>query len=248
MESAALERLETLLDARKLGRTLTSAWAVPSIEVVSTGLRELDEQLGGGWRQGEISELMGGRSTGRTTVLAATLAAATAAGGVVALVDAIDRLDPLTVAGAGVDLSRLLWVRGPSLTAEMARAAVIEEAIYRAIRAFDLIVRAGGFAVVALDLADVPWRSVRTLPWATWLRLAHANEGRPTAGLLVGDGPMGRSARGVSVSLAGKAVWRGDSNQRREFRGIEIRTGTTGTTGTRGTTGPRNKLPRATFS
>ena len=43
------------------------------------------------------------------------------------------------------------------------------------------------------------------LPWATWMRLAHANEGRPTAGVLVGQAPMGRSARGATLALEARA-------------------------------------------
>jgi RecA/RadA recombinase len=86
---------------------------------VSTGLGALDAMLGGGWRRGEVSELIGARSTGRTSVLFATLAAATARGDVVGLVDALDRFDPASAAAAGVDLDRVLWVRGPTLTAEL---------------------------------------------------------------------------------------------------------------------------------
>jgi hypothetical protein len=196
--------------------------------VCSSGVPALDEQIGGGWRQGELSEVTGSRSTGRTSVLLATLAAATSRGGVAALVDATDRLDPRSAAAAGVDLARLLWVRGPALTMELARPMpprpMMEEAVHRAIRAFDLILRAGGFSVAALDLADVPPRVVRALPWATWLRLAHANEGRPTSGLLIGEAPMGRSARGVSVALSGSPIWIGASDQSRQLEGIQIRT------------------------
>ena len=124
----------------------------------------------------------------------------------------------------GVDLSRVLWVRGAAITIEMARPALIEEVVSRAVRAFDLIIRAGGFSLVALDLSDVPSRYVRALPWATWKRLAYANEGRPTVGLIVGQEPMGRSARGVSIALATVPVWTGTSDQSRRFAGFENRT------------------------
>jgi hypothetical protein len=205
MRSAAVHKLESLLQARKLAGTLTSARTLEAA-VVSSGQAALDQRLGGGWRRGEISEIVGARSTGRTSVLVATLREATASGAVVALVDAVDRFDPASAASRGLDLSRVLWVRGPALTVEQARPAAIDVAVGRAIRAFDLILRAGGFAVVALDLADVPPRYVRGLPQATWLRLAHANEGRPTAGLILGDAPMGRSARGITIHLDGKPI------------------------------------------
>jgi len=230
MKSAALERLESLLQAKKLAGTITSSGRVADLAVVSSGQAAIDQRLGGGWRRGEISELVGARSTGRTGVLVSTLAMATGSGAVVALIDALDRFDPASAASRRLDLNRMLWVRGPALTVEQARPASIETAVERALRAFDLVIRAGGFSVVALDLADVPSRYVRALPHATWLRLAHANEGRPTAGLIVGDAPMGRSARGATVHLDGQKVWEGDSAQSKRFMGF---TGTTGTTGTR---------------
>ena len=215
-----------MLDARNLGGALRPVWALggANVRVTSSGVPWLDEQLGGGWRQGEISEIVGGRSTGKTDLLLTSLAAATAAGGVVALVDAVDRLDPASLQETGVDLSRVLWVRGAALTIEMARHAMIEDALSRAIRAFDLVIRAGGFSLVALDLADIPPRFVRACPWVTWKRLAYANEGRPTVGLMVGQGPIGKSARGASVSLATSPMWTGTSDQSRRFGGFVHRT------------------------
>ena len=228
------EQLEALLDARKLGGALRPVWALggTNVRVTSTGVPWLDQALEGGWRQGEISEIVGGRSAGKTSVLLTSLIRATAEGGVAAVVDAVDRLDPvslLSVGGgearcSGVDLSRVLWVRGAAITIELARPALIEEVVSRAVRAFDLIIRAGGFSLVALDLSDVPARYVRALPWATWKRLAYANEGRPTVGLIVGQEPVGRSARGVSIALTTVPVWTGTSDQSRRFAGFEDRT------------------------
>lgn len=151
----------------------------------------------------------------------ASLAAATRQGQVVALVDALDRFDPASAAAAGVDLERLLWVRGPSLSLGMARPDMLDRAIKQAIRACDLIIRAGGFAMVALDLADVPPRRVQALPSGTWLRLAHANEGRETVCLLAGETSMGRSARGVSIHLEAQTMWTGESRQSRRFAGFQ---------------------------
>jgi hypothetical protein len=95
--------------------------------------------------------------------------------------------------------------------------------VRRAICALDLLLRAGGFAVAALDLGEVPDRAIRTLPFTTWMRLAHANEGRDTVGLLLGDVPMGRSARGASIHLDATAQWSGTSAQSRRFAGLTVR-------------------------
>ncbi len=224
MKSAARMELEALLDARKLGGTLQTPWERDRrpVDVLPTGVAAVDAALGGGWRQGEISEVVGRISSGRTTVLLASLAAATAGGGVAALVDTVDRLDPASLAACGVNLSRVLWVRGAAITIEAARRPIIEDILSRAVRAFDLIIRAGGFTLVALDLADVPPRDVRALPWTTWRRIAHANEGRPTVGLVVGHEPMARSARGRSLTLDSQRRWSGDSAQSRRFGGFQI--------------------------
>ncbi len=134
-------------------------------------------------------------------------------------------MDPVTTAAGGVDLARVLWVRGPSLTptaTSSRRDALVEGAVLRAIRACDLIIRAGGFSIVALDLAGAPQRAVRALAASTWMRLAHANAGQSTVCLLVGDHPMGRSARGVSVRLTSSRRWSGNSPQSRRFAGFEI--------------------------
>jgi hypothetical protein len=221
MASVALTHLTTLLQAKKLDGTLTRplGFGLPS---TSTGVEALDQALAGGWPRGHVSEIAGPASSGRTSVVMATFAAVTARGGVVALVDVADRFDPQSAAEAGVDLDRVLWVRGPSMTWGPSQNAVGELAVRRGLRAFDLIVRAGGFSVVVLDLADVPERAVRALPASTWLRLAHVHEGRDTVGLLVGTAPMGRSAGGVSLSLSGTAQWAGTSAQSRRWSGMSV--------------------------
>jgi hypothetical protein len=218
MSSAAVRSLETLLQDRKLGNTLPGL--APPTRVMATGLADFDRALGGGWRVGALSEVIGARSTGRMHLLLSTLARATGQGQVVALVDALDRFDPRSAAEAGIDLTRLLWVRGASISVEQARPLLIDRAIKQAVRACDLIVRAGGFAVVVLDLRDVPARRLQALPAITWLRLSQVIETQDTVGLLLADAPVGRSARGVSAHLQGHAVWTGDSLQSRRLAGF----------------------------
>ena len=59
-----------------------------------TGVGAIDRLLGGGWPRGALSELCGRRSSGRTSVLMASLAASLRAGHATALIDADGMLDP----------------------------------------------------------------------------------------------------------------------------------------------------------
>src|SRR5262249_55188030 len=91
---------------------------------------------------GRLSEIVGSRSSGASSLLLALIARITTAGGQVAFVDATDALDPASTAAAGADLSALLWVRcGGRLRVALGAA--------------DLLVRCPGFALVVLDLDDL---------------------------------------------------------------------------------------------
>lgn len=214
MGSPALAELESLLRARKLDVTLTSAapWTVASEEFrAATGIAAIDAALGGGLRRGHLSEITGPRSSGRTTVLCQALAAATARGEVTAVIDAMDRFDPASAAAAGVDLSRLLWVRDHG-------------DVGRALKAMNLVLQAGGFGIVALDLADVPPRVVRQAPYTTWIRLARVIEGSQTVALVIGAERTARSAGGVTIALDAPAPrWTGRSDRSRRLAGVELR-------------------------
>jgi recombination protein RecA len=82
----------------------------PAPEMLSSGIAAINA-LTGGWPRGCLTEICGPASSGRTTLLLAALAAATRRGEFCVLVDASDALDPRSVAEAGVELDRLLWVR-----------------------------------------------------------------------------------------------------------------------------------------
>jgi hypothetical protein len=82
----------------------------PAPEMVSSGIPQLDA-LTGGLARGCLTEICGTASSGRTSVLLFALARATQRGEVCALVDASDAFDPASAAAAGMEMSRLLWVR-----------------------------------------------------------------------------------------------------------------------------------------
>ncbi len=203
--------LESLLRARKLDITLT---ATPGLEtpppdrLAPTGDADLDAALGGGLRRGHLSEITGAPSTGRSTVAVRMLAAAADRGEAVGLIDTCDTFDPASAAAHGVALSRLLWVR------ERGDAA-------RALKAFSLVLQAGGFGLLILDLADVPPQALRRYPWTTWMRIARIVEGSETAALIVGCERIARSAGGVTIALeSSPARWQGSSLRARLFTGV----------------------------
>src|SRR5215208_3894896 len=98
--------LESLLRTRRLDRTLTTALAPldpgsrDDYVIAPTGITALDARLGGGFPRGQLSEVAGPRSSGRTSVLLQAIAAATARGELVALVDALDMFDVESAAAA----------------------------------------------------------------------------------------------------------------------------------------------------
>ncbi len=82
----------------------------PAPEMVSSGIPQLD-LLTGGLARGCLTEICGTASSGRTSVLLFAMARATERGEVCALVDASDAFDPASAVAAGMEMSRLLWVR-----------------------------------------------------------------------------------------------------------------------------------------
>jgi recombination protein RecA len=82
-----------------------------SPELQSTGIAELDAVLRGGFPRGSLIEVCGASSSGRTSLGFSLLAQATARQEACAFVDVSDSLDPMSLAAAGVDLTRVLWIR-----------------------------------------------------------------------------------------------------------------------------------------
>jgi len=216
--ATARAELEALLRTRKLDVTLTSSavWT-PADEdrVAASGWPALDDPLGGGMRRGHLSEIVGERSAGCTTLWLAMAAAATARGEVVALIDTHDRFDPVSAEAAGVDLTRLLWVR------ESGHAD-------RALKAMNLVLQAGGFGLVAFDLSDVRGPALRQFPHTTWMRIARIVEGSLTVAMLIGAEHIARSPGGATIVLergSARAVveWAGSNPRNRRLQGLTIK-------------------------
>ncbi len=162
-------------------------------ELVPTGILEIDALIGG-LPRGAMTEICGAACSGRTSLLLSALASRTAEGEVCALVDARDSFDPLTGNAAGIALGKLLWVRCQN--------------IEQALRATDLLIQAGGFGMVAVDLSDVPARTVRQVPLNAWFRFRRAVEDTPTILLLLEQVPHAKTCASLVVRLeAGEARW-----------------------------------------
>ncbi len=124
------------------------------LRLLGSGIPEIDQLLGGGIPRGDVSEIVGARSTGRTALTCALLASSTREGELVAVVDLPDALHPLSLEMSRAALERVLWVRPPSVKV--------------ALKSTELILGAGGFGAVLLDL-DTP--IAPRLPGHVWPRL-----------------------------------------------------------------------------
>ncbi len=195
----------------------------PAPETASSGIPELDAMTGG-LPRGCLTEICGPASSGRTSVLVAALAAATRRGEYCAVIDACDSLDPQSVADAGADLDRFLWVRcgedspqGRSKqNANQIKAGISsqskfdfdrtlnkksEHRLEQVLRATDLLLESGGFGLIILDLGDVPPQSARRIPLTTWFRFRRAVEHKPTILLAIEQQPIAGSCSSLLLQL-----------------------------------------------
>jgi hypothetical protein len=148
--------------------------------------REGIDGLLGLFPPGRLSEIVGPRSSGASSLLLALIARITTSGsqggGQVAFVDGMDALDPASAAAAGVDLSALLWVKcGGRLRVALSAA--------------DLLVRCPGFALVVLDLDELG-----PMPASAHMRLQRAVEGGDT--ILITRSARHREGSPASLVLA----------------------------------------------
>jgi recombination protein RecA len=186
-------------------------------EVASTGIDEADELLDGGLPVGAISEITGPASSGRTSLACAFLAQRTAEDRVCAWVDASDAFDPESAAANGVCLRQLLWVRcsdTPQPSSKTNKKAWTR--LDQALRATDLLLQAGGFAAIVLDLGDMAREYACRIPLATWFRFRQAAEHTRCCLVVLGQAAYAQSSAEVALEcealqpeMAGSSVMRG---------------------------------------
>jgi hypothetical protein len=201
-------------------------------EMLSTGIASVDA-ITGGIPLGCLTEICGATSSGRTSIVLAVIASSMRAGHVCAYVDATDAFDPQSAKAAGVDLGRLLWIRGsgdraigPSGEVKAKHAKMLKQSstspdgpITRSpdfLKATDLLLQAGGFGIVILDLADVSVNDVRRIPLTTWFRFRRAVENTSTAFIVVEQQPHANSCASLVMDLTARhACWSEASTRQR---------------------------------
>jgi hypothetical protein len=173
--------------------------------VQGTGPAELLPLPGGlaslaGLPRGGISEIIGGRSSGRTALVHAILAESMARGEICAVVDWANSFDPATARGNGVALEKLLWVR-------------CDHQPDRALKVADVLLHTGGFGVVALDLYDVPANILRRIPLSWWHRFRREIERTPGILLVAGSQSVAGSCASCVIEMEQRqTLWSGSEH------------------------------------
>ena len=169
-------------------------------EVAATGIRAVDELLHGGLPVGAISGRTGATSSGTDEPGAPVCGAADGGSKERAHGSTCsDAFDPESAAANGVRLKQLLWMRcgvshlfrnetakrmGQPADRWEARTEGVRKSwvspawarLEQGLRATDLLLQAGGFAAIVLDLGDTASEQASRIPLATWFRYRQAAE------------------------------------------------------------------------
>jgi recombination protein RecA len=178
----------------KLPGALTSHQRIEG-QRIPTGIATLDAMTGG-LPRGALTQIcaVGNASVGRTTLLISTMAQLARKQECCAWIDAADAFDPASAAAAGVDLSRLLWVRCD----RSRRLKPLEQAF----KAADILVQNGGFGLITLDLGSIDEPSLRKVPLTTWFRFARVMEKMSAALVVLASYPAAKNSAGMTLVLA----------------------------------------------
>lgn len=156
-------------------------------EILLSGISEIDQGLGG-FPRGAITEIHGTASCGRTSLMLATLHAATNSEETCALIDCSDTFDLASAAKAGVNFDQLLWVR-------------CNNNLERAFKSTDLLLHGGGFGLLVLSLADMTPVTLRRIIFTWWFRFRRAIEDTPTVLLVMSPVICTRSCAAMTLHL-----------------------------------------------
>jgi len=161
---------------------------------IPTGIAAIDS-VAEGVPLHALTEICGSSlaSSGKTSVLAALLAQATRER-FCALVDASDSFDPESGQAAGINFSRVLWVRCGKSQAQL-------RPLEQAFKVTDILLQSGGFGVIVVDLSGMGERIVRKVPMSTWFRFSRVIEKQPAALVFLEQEPHATSWAGLVLRV-----------------------------------------------
>ena len=186
---------------------IPSAFAVyqrPEQRSIPTGIPQIDS-VTAGVPISTLTEICGSglASSGKTTVMISLLAQATQKY-FCTLVDANDSFDPSSARVAGVNFSRLLWVRCGKNQSKL-------KPMEQAFKTTDMLLQSGGFGLLVVDLSSLSERLVRKVPMTTWFRFSRVVEKQRAALVFLSQQPHATSCAGLVLHLkANPAMWSGN--------------------------------------
>ena len=88
-----------------------------------------------------------------------------------------------------------------SFNFDQTRSHAAEHRLEQVLRATDLLLESGGFGLIVLDLADIPWHAARRIPLTTWFRFRRAVEYKHTILLAIEQQPIAGSCSSLLLQL-----------------------------------------------
>jgi recombination protein RecA len=187
-------------------------------ETAATGIPAIDSLLDGGLPLGAITEITGPASSGRTSLVLSFVAQRTKNEQVCAWVDAHDAFDSESAAANGIALRQLLWVRcrsNPSAQSFLLDAPSLNRSLIQgwkspkpwtrldhALRSTDLLLQAGGFASIVLDLGSTAPEHAARIPLATWFRFRQAADRTRCSLLVLAQQPLAQASAALVLECA----------------------------------------------
>jgi hypothetical protein len=146
----------------------------PEHKSILTGIEQVDA-ISGGIPIGGLTELCGSNlaSSSKASVVTSLVATASQKH-FCALVDSSDGFDPSSAEAAGVNFSRLLWVRCGKNKSKL-------KPLEQAFKTADMLLQSSGFGLVIVDISSIAERFARNVPLTTWFRFRRIIEKQDTA-------------------------------------------------------------------
>jgi hypothetical protein len=103
--------------------------------------------------------------------------------------------------GVGIPPAKTRWFG-------MTKKANHSDPLEQALKATDLLLQAGGFGLVILDIADIPLSAARRIPLTTWFRFRRTVENTSTALVVIEEQPHAKSCASLVMEFSpGQASW-----------------------------------------